>query len=255
MSKHKMLLRQISLNLFAILIIIQPNLAATLKYDPPPRGAPGDRTDGGSHNHPPLATRLQYNPPMRGTPGDRGDAGSRGSCNFLVVSPTTNLSLTTSEYPTFWLYLSSPISSPVSVELKLRNEDREVIYRTTFEITQGKGIVNFSLPKTAPPLQIGKQYQWVFRCQEITRHGWVERVALKPEIVSQLATATPRQRVIILAQNGIWYETLTELIALHRAHPQDAELAADWVALLQHPLVRLEKIAAVPLLPCCTINH
>jgi Domain of Unknown Function (DUF928) len=252
MSKGKLLLRQISLNLFLVLIIIQPNLAATLKYDPPTGGMPSDRTDGGSRNHPPFPTTLQYDPPMRGAPGDRGDAGSRGPCDLLAVSPTTNLGLTAAEYPTFWLYVKSPISSPVSVQFILRNEQQQAIYRTTFEINQGKAIVNFPLPKTAPPLEVGKQYQWVFRCEDITRYGWVERVALKPEIVSKLATATPRQRVLILAQNGIWYETLTELLALRRAHPQDAQIAADWAALLQHRLVGLENIVAAPFLPCCT---
>ncbi|MFB2981438.1 DUF928 domain-containing protein [Microseira sp. BLCC-F43] len=252
MSKGKLLLRQISLNLFLVLIIIQPNLAATLKYDPPTQGMPSDRTDGGSRNHPPFPTTLQYDPPMRGAPGDRGDAGSRSPYDISAISPATNLGLTAAEYPTFWLYVPTRISSRLSIQLILRNENKQVIYRTTFEITQGKGIVNFRLPKTAPPLEIGRKYQWVFRSEDLTRYGWVERVALKPEIVSQLATATPRQRVLIFAQNGIWYETLTELAELRRTHPQDAEIAADWAALLQHRLVRLDKIVAEPFLPCCT---
>ena len=37
---------------------------------------------------------------------------------------------------------------------------------------------------------------------------------MKPEILAQLETASLRERVFLLAQHGLWYETLTELVAL-----------------------------------------
>jgi len=77
-------------------------------------------------------------------------------------------------------------------------------------------------------------------------------VALTPELASQLQQAKPRDRVLIFAKNGFWYETITELAALRRANPQDAQLADDWVALLQDPDVSLKEIISQRLVPCCT---
>jgi Domain of Unknown Function (DUF928) len=282
MSNYTLLLRQISVNLFLALTIVQPNLAAvltpqssgnqvllpgtgrtpilqeksTLKYDLPSRGAPGDRKEAGSRNHPPLLTRLQYDPPSRGAPEGRGDAASRGASDLLALVPVNQYGWTTAEYPTFWFYLKRQASSSTTVKLELQDEAEKVIFTTTFELTQREGIMNIRLPKTAPRLEIGKKYQWVLSYREMNNEmhaaGWIERVALTPELASQLQQANPRQRVLLLAKNGFWYETMTELAALRRANPQDPQLANDWVALLQDSDVSLKEIISQGLVPCCT---
>lgn len=278
MSKHKLLNSQILLNLFLALTIVQPSLAAVLttqssvvpktgkmpipqeksalEYEPPStRGAPGDRQDAGRRNHPPLPTRLEFDPPSRGAPEDRGDAASRGSNDLLALVPVNQYGLTIAEYPTFWFYLKRQDSLYRTIKFELQDEDNKVIYQETFELTETEGIMNIPLPNTAPKLEIGKKYQWMLSyggmSNEMHAAGWIERVALTSELASQLQQATPRERVLILAKNGLWYETITELIKLHRVNPQDAQLAADWAALLQDPNVNLPEMIPQHIVPCC----
>ncbi|RDH47676.1 hypothetical protein CBF18_21710, partial [Mastigocladus laminosus WC112] len=55
-------------------------------------------------------------------------------------------------------------------------------------------------------------------------NGKVERVPLAPALKSQLAAATPRERIALYAENGLWFDTLTHLTELYRTHPKDEAL-------------------------------
>lgn len=200
MNVTKLLLQQAALNVLVALTMVQPGLAAML---------------ADSSGEPNLLPQvLAYEPPPRGAPGDRTDAGSRDPHNFLALIPATNLGLTAIAHPTFWLYLPAPFPDNIPFEFVLRDEQQEVVLRTVFELEKVAGIASFSWPENSPPLETGKKYQWCFFCGNISRHGWVERVAMKPEIWAQLETASLRERVFLLAKHGLWYETLTELVAL-----------------------------------------
>lgn len=267
MNVTKLLLQQAALNVLVALTMVQPGLAATLADSP---GEPNL-----------LPQVLAYDPPARGAPGDRKDAGSRDPHNFLALIPATNLGLTAIAHPTFWLYLPTSLPDDIPFEFVLRDEQQEVVFRTVFELEKSAGIASFSLPPNSPPLETGKKYQWGFLCGNISRHGWVERVEMKPEILVQLETASLRQRVLLFAKQGLWYETLTELVALRgkllsqlqaatleerlliyaendlryealaelsgfEKISSMATLDADWEALLQHPFVRLHGIVSPP---------
>ncbi|MEG3991450.1 DUF928 domain-containing protein [Microcoleus sp. S28C3] len=200
MNVTKLLLQQVALNVLVALTMVQPGLAAML---------------ADSSGEPNLLPQvLAYDPPARGAPGDRKDAGSRDPHNFLALIPATNLGLTAIAHPTFWLYLPASLPDDIPFEFVLRDEQQQVVFRTVFELEKAAGIASFSLPPNSPPLETGKKYQWCFLCGNISRHGWVERVAMKPEILVQLETASLRERVLLLAKHGLWYETLTELVAL-----------------------------------------
>ena len=265
MNQTKLLLQQAALNVLVALTMVQPGLAAML---------------ADSSGEPNLLPQvLAYDPPPRGAPGDRTDAGSRDPHNFLALIPATNLGLTAIAHPTFWLYLPTSLPDDIPFEFVLRDEQQEVVFRTVFELEKAAGIASFSLPENSPPLEIGKKYQWCFLCGNISRHGWDERVAMKPEILVQLETAALRQRVLLFAKHGLWYETLTELVALRgkllsqlqAATLEErlliyaendlryealaelsgfekisslATLEADWEALLQHPFVGLHGIVS-----------
>lgn len=263
MNAKKLLLQQAAINLLVAVTIVQPTLAATI---------------ADSLGEPHLQSQvLAYDPPPRGAPGDRGDAGSRDPHNFLALIPAANFGLTAIAHPTFWLYLPAPFPDVIPFEFVLRNEQQEVVFRTFFELEQTAGIASFRLPPNSPSLETGKKYRWCFLCGNISRHGWIERIAMRPEILLQLETASPRQRVLLLAECGLWYETLTELVPLRDKLLSQlktttleerlliyadndlqyealaeltgfekisslATLEADWNALLQHPFVRLHEM-------------
>ena len=52
-------------------------------------------------------------------------------------------------------------------------------------------------------------------------------------------------KVIAYAKNGIWYETLADLLGNRRLAPDDSRLRAEWTHLLQSQ--GLESIADQPL--------
>jgi Domain of Unknown Function (DUF928) len=267
MKGTKLLLQQVALNLLVAVTIVQPGLTAML---------------ADSSGEPNLLSQvLAYEPPARGAPGDRKDAGSRDPHSFFALIPATNFGLTAIAHPTFWLYLPTTFLADIPFEFVLRDEQQEVVFRTFFEPEQTQQIASFCLPQNSPPLEIGKKYQWCFFCGNISCQGWIERVEMKPEILAQLETASLRQRVLLLAKHGFWYETLTELVALRdklliqlqTATLQErlliyaendlryealaeltgfeeksslATLDADWNALLQHPFVSLHEIVSPP---------
>ncbi len=207
-----------------------------------------------SNNLSELSQALNYKPPAEGAPGDRGDAGSRSPFDFMVLVPRQNTGATATDYPTFWLYIKTSISQPIPIELELRDQQDNIIYRTQFELTQGPGIVSVSLPETAPALKAGEKYYWYFSSfeYELYRFGELQRIALSPKMKKQLANLTPEERIIMLANKGLWYETVTELAELRRINPEDADLEAAWTELLADPDVALEKIVSQPVLDCCT---
>ena len=64
-------------------------------------------------------------------------------------------------------------------------------------------------------------------------------------------TATPRQRVALYAQAGIWQDALTTLGELRVRQRQDAALATDWKDLLDS--VGLDNISTEAIVECCTL--
>ncbi|MEB3277597.1 MAG: DUF928 domain-containing protein [Lyngbya sp.] len=220
---------------------------------------------------------FNFQPPDRGAPGTRADAGSRGGCSqspnqsqkLTALIPTTNWGETIAAHPTFWLYIPT---RPAAVEFLLTEEDSEkVVYEGKFPITQGPGIVSFPLPETAPPLEEGKTYRWIFTfsCPSEqmststnsnipippTVSGVIARIAPSAELSQQLENASRGEKILLYAENGLWYETLTELAELRRTQPQNPQVAAQWLNLLQHEAVKLNNIVQEPILSCCQVEQ
>ncbi|HEY9297244.1 MAG TPA: DUF928 domain-containing protein, partial [Phormidium sp.] len=212
-----------------------------------------------------LAETSTFRPPSDGAPGRREDAGSRPGCpaptgSFSALIPATNFGKTAAENPTFWLYSPYPSGS---VEFILEDEiSKEQVYKTTFQANNGPGIINYRLPETAPPLEIGKKYRWRFfffcnsanQADFLSVNGVIVRDTLPPEIQNQLENASPLERANLYGANGFWYEMVTELATLHSTQSNNPEIATAWTDLLQHPTVRLEKMLSVPVVSCCTVD-
>ncbi|HEY9747084.1 MAG TPA: DUF928 domain-containing protein [Allocoleopsis sp.] len=199
----------------------------------------------------------------RRLPGRRVGAGTRGPCTnpkqpLVALIPDTNLGLTAEKYPTFFWFV--PPTPARTAEFVLNNEKKQEVYKTIFAITGSPGVVSVSLPASAtlPALEVNKNYSWTFSliCNPSDPlavdfvQGWVQRIALTPEVRDQLAKAPPRDRPAIYAKVGIWNDTLKSLSELRRANPRDRTLASDWETLLKS--VGLDSIAKAPLVQCCS---
>lgn len=219
----------------------------------------------------PLAAMAQeFKAPKRGVPGRRVGGGTRdpvgcvqGRPSYLTaLLPQTNLGLTTSAYPRFFWFMPQTKARLAEFTLYEGTEetpDRTLIYKTTFAIAGTPGIASLSLPSDAgtPPLQVGKDYHWsvTLICSpeqpqsNIDVDGWVQRIALEPPLRNQLAQASPRDRVSLYAQNGLWFDTLTALAELRCARPSDSTVAKSWATVLKS--VKLDAIVEQPMVQSC----
>ncbi|MEG3894989.1 MULTISPECIES: DUF928 domain-containing protein [unclassified Microcoleus] len=186
----------------------------------------------------------------------RGGCGSSSQLGLKALVPTNKRGRTVSDYPTFLFYL--PQTGAELAEFTLEeDESGKQIYKQDLTISNLSGVIGVSIPanQNVPPLEVGKTYTWNFtvicdsqdRSSDQMETGIVRRVELSADIRSQLEKADPRQKTFIYAQNGIWQDALSTLVAARRANPNDAELVADWKILLDS--VKLGEIAAEPIVP------
>lgn len=209
--------------------------------------------------------QKQLNLPKRGLPGRRTGAGTRGLCTNIeqpltALIPLNNLGLTTEKYPTFFWFI--PPTPARTAEFVLKDENSNQIYKTTFAINGQPGVISLKLPDSAtlPPLTTNKNYSWTFSliCNPNNPlavdyvRGWVQRIEPSAALSNQLAKATPRDRPSLLAEAGVWNDTLSSLSELRRSNPKDKSLVTDWESLLKS--VGLDSIAKAPLVSCCSPN-
>jgi hypothetical protein len=225
-------------------------------------------------SEPLIASALGFKPPQRGIPGRREGGGTRDGvlgadpCSspsapqFAALMPPTNFGLTTAEFPRF--FWSTPRTKARFAEFTLHEavegpdkkmSDRALVYRTTFRINGEAGVASLPLPRNSgiPGLAVGQDYHWSIalicnpqdRKKDAKVEGWVQRIALDPDLAKQLAQSSSGDRPQIYADKGIWFDALSSLADLRYARTLDPLLAKDWSELLK--AVQLPSSAALPL--------
>ncbi|MEG4007449.1 DUF928 domain-containing protein [Microcoleus sp. Pol11C1] len=204
-----------------------------------------------------LSQNVNFTPPDVTAPDNRQGGTHRG-CKLrdgLFITPLipeSNIGLTLTESPTFFVYVSQPAAQ---VEFVLLNADEsEVVYETTIKNDKA-GIVGVSLSEKdqTKNIEVGKRYVWSFAlaCDPLERSGdyivkgWMQRIEPQANLKNDLANPDPMAKVIAYAKNGIWYETVATLAEMRRLAPDDSRLTTEWTQLLQSQ--GLESIAAQPL--------
>ncbi|MBH8578140.1 DUF928 domain-containing protein [Nostocaceae cyanobacterium CENA369] len=206
-----------------------------------------------------------------GEPGKRAEAGSRGceqDINLPLAAAANQLTAlvpvyskselvfatTIAEYPSFWFYV--PYSSSFAEGEFVLEDDaqNQFIYKTSLPSTPG--IISLTLPASAKPLEIGKQYRWYFNiyCKSDRQflanvEGYIKREQLNSTLNTQLKKATLSQRITLYAANGIWHDALSAAEVLRRTNPQDP----SWAILLK--AVGLNNFVTKPKVECCTLEH
>ncbi|MEH2124018.1 DUF928 domain-containing protein [Nostoc sp.] len=208
--------------------------------------------------------------------GRRAGMGSRDNCpavstplTALVpfqeeqkVGKQTNKSivgtvegLTTLERPTFWFYIPyTKDLSNSSAEFSLQDSAENDVYRNAIALPSKPSVIGISLPSTAS-LEVDKTYRWYLkvRCNQETAsipvyvEGDIKRINLDERVMQQLAAANqPRQKIIIYAEKGIWFDALNMLIQIRISNPNDASLKKDWQSLLQS--INLDNLTMMPVI-------
>ena len=216
-------------------------------------------------NNFPIQEPLQVKMPSEGAPRKRKGGGGRNPVcdvkpSLTALIPFRGLGLT-NQSRKFWFYVPSQANAGYSAEFQLQDnsEARNKVYSKTFKFENTPGIINIPLPQEVK-LDSNKVYQWKLsvivnpgdRNDDCFVYGGVKQVPLTPDISNKLKTAkTARERIAIYAENGFWYDVLTNLAELRRQNPNDETLKSDWNDLLKHRLVRLEDIVSKPIVSCC----
>lgn len=201
-------------------------------------------------------------------PGRKTGMGSRDNCPAVSI-PLTALApqtqqqnksntgivggITSLERPNFLFYV--PYTQNVtgsSAEFSLLDSKGMDVHRQKAVLPAQPGIIKISLPNTVA-LKPGQDYHWYFkvRCSNkkaslpIYVAGYIQRNSLDSRIQQQLKTANAQQKVIIYAQEGIWFDALNNLAKL-RQFSQNSTIEQDWQSLLQS--VDLGNISTAPLI-------
>lgn len=227
------------------------NVVAQVQF-PPGDGAPTGRRRGGTSRD----GCPELNKPLTAVVLGKEIWKQVNGKNVLDESKSF-LALTVANRPTFWVYIPELPGNVRAGEFVLQvsqNGEENDVYRTPLTLPEKSGVISISLPPNPQySLEIGQKYHWYFKVycgnpQQISENfyvdGWVERVAVTPELESQLKAAKSRE-YIAYAANNIWYDALTNLADLRHTDANNARLAQDWADLLIG--IELEDLAQEPI--------
>lgn len=229
MMKRSKLLKITAALLGGLLLLGTLSNSSLANNDNVRKGLPGRRISGGSRS-PNTACLLN-------------NADSEAAQRVIAIAPENNLSRTIAAHPTFWFSLPA-INPDRSIEFSLVNQDEEVFYTQTLQPTGKAGLTAIALPETAPELDASQTYKWhlsvvcdrASRATDLVVWGWIERQAVSPSRLQQIAQADSQQRLALYEELNDWNDLLTELSGLHRDrtanHQSTADLEAKWTALL-----------------------
>ncbi|MEC4815617.1 MAG: DUF928 domain-containing protein [Scytonema sp. PMC 1069.18] len=200
--------------------------------------------------------RITFKAPenLGDAPGRRvaGAARDRKYCildndneRLTAIVPRSNIGLTTEDKPVLYFYVPQT-SKQAKYELVVQDKSGEFV-KQTYKPSGKSGIV--AIPLTKSSLKVGEEYRWYFAvvCNSDARstdevvRGSIKRVQPQDQLLTKLKSATPQERVTLYAQAGIWQDSLNALAQLRSSRPTDAELKADWEALLTGEGVGLDK--------------
>ncbi|AFY40666.1 protein of unknown function DUF928 [[Leptolyngbya] sp. PCC 7376] len=176
--------------------------------------------------------------------------------SILAITPESFYGQTLEARPTILVYL--PRSDAQQAIFRLKDESQNLIYEQLVPISEQAGIIMIQLPKTAPALAVNQNYQWFLTLQtedHITPaspfvDAWIKRVEPSAELADNLMNVESAKAAEVLAQNGIWYDTVAIMADL-RSLQSDVGTNEDWSELLIS--VGLDRVTEAPILT--TINN
>ncbi|HYX18153.1 MAG TPA: DUF928 domain-containing protein [Nostoc sp.] len=214
-------------------------------------------------NTPSQTNRPKF--PDNGAPiGRRKGGTSRDGCTPLNTPITalvpgeeigdeskSFLAFTTSEYPTFWVFVPELPKNAVLGEFQFQDENGKPIYTTSLSLPRKASVIGIKLPHNSQyALKANKNYQWYFKVfcgnPQLTSeyfyvNTWIQRVPLNFDLVKR----TQSQEYTTYALNQIWQDALTNLATLRLSNPNSRIFTEDWTLLLKD--VGLAELATAPI--------
>lgn len=206
--------------------------------------------------------KVTFNPPAGDKPKTTTGGASRtleqcinqaenSALPLAALLPTSAPGLTVASHPTVLAYL--PETNASKVFFSWQDENNQEHYQTILPIENKTGIISLTLPEDAPPLEVGKNYQWALAIMCDGRlqpdspmiQGQIKRVEMTSSLSDRLKNANPLETAALYGEEGIWYETVATLAQLTANQPNNSNIKSNWQNLLTS--VGLEKVATTPL--------
>ncbi len=202
-------------------------------------------------NPPKSSLKIRWKPPTPpsslGIPGNRAQGGGTRGCQpyhgITALVPKLPQQIawgqTIDDRPTVWLNTPQGLAPDLLMEMTVREQNGKLVAKqsSTPKRKISSGAIGILFPPTAV-LKIDRTYHWAvaFYCDTNERvdspflvQGQIQRIATP----TALTTAkSPVESIQILAENGIWYDALTQLGNRFR-QTKDRETATAWMALLK----------------------
>ncbi|KAM3107210.1 DUF928 domain-containing protein [Phormidesmis sp. 146-20] len=170
-------------------------------------------------------------------------AGSRTGGEALRVKvellvPKDHIALTTAGHPAFFWYFSSVPTVPVEIALYKRGVGTPIFVQRV-QVKQA-GISKIEMPQNLPELTPNADYRWSVslirsedeRSTNPTYQAWIQRVQLSAKETKQFRLAnSDRDRAMLYAQSGYWYDALTAIATPYISKPNPT-LQSDLALLL-----------------------
>jgi Domain of Unknown Function (DUF928) len=193
--------------------------------------------------------KIRWKPPTPpsslGIPGNRAQGGGTRSerqlSGITALVPKLNRKVrwgrTISDRPTVWLNAPQGLAPDLLIEIAVREQNGKLIAKQLFTTSSkiSPGAISISFPSAAV-LEIDHNYQWsvaLYSKERVDRpflvQGQIQRVAAPIAITTAKSSW---ESIQILAENGIWYDALTQL-GDHLRQTKDQETSVAWTALLK----------------------
>lgn len=171
----------------------------------------------------------------------------QNSDGILLEQATLGIPQTLSSQPIFYAYIP-----PMGIEqgefaiVKLIDEHHEeLIHFETIDLPPDGGIIRIdSLVANDIYLEPNQRYLWTVQlyCDQMNPRqagqnpisgALLHTVAPETALDEQLRQVDARDRLVIYAEAGLWYEAIDLVAQLLQARPDDPALLADWHSLLE----------------------
>lgn len=205
-------------------------------------------------------------PPQDGKPDTTRGAGSRDDrrCSqdsssiaanqateepsLTALVPSDHRGLTRSARPTFWVYVPQTSARQIVLSIKQGNQHHSQRF---VPITGQSGVIGIQVTENAPPLEVGKTYQWaiVLVCGDrpSPNDPVVTALIRREQSTASSNSQNALQQASRYGEQGVWYDALTTLAEAKRSQPNNADIAKTWTSFLTQPSVGLGAIATEPL--------
>lgn len=178
------------------------------------------------------AAAIQYRPPLRGAPAVRIGGATRGLARavpaFAYLAPD-HVGLTLRAQPTVYWHAATPPAGDMLFRLTALDGASPAI-EAIVPAAACAGLYRLSLGALGTALRADVDYRWqVVYANESGRapsvSGWIRLGEAAAEFAAHLQRAAPAERARLLAEAGVWYDAVDELVSQKPTPEADAMLA------------------------------